>query len=94
MTIRYLNPVQEADVVPASMAPRLKSLEGANLGLLANGKANAANLLAMIGDELTARFKLGRIVAEHKGSAANNCSPDLLDDLMRRCDAVITGNGD
>ena len=94
MTIRYLNPVQEADVVPASMAARLSSLEGVNLCLLSNGKANAANLLAMIGEELHATFRLGRIVTEHKGSAANNCSPELLDDLLRRCDAVITGNGD
>jgi len=94
MTIRYLNPVQEADVVPASMAPRLSSLEGVNLGLLSNGKAKATDLLAMIGKELNATFKLGRIVMEHKGSAANNCSPELLDDLLRRCDAVITGNGD
>ena len=62
--------------------------------LLSNGKSNAANLLAMIGEELHATYRLGRIVMEHKGSAANNCSPELLDDLLRRCDAVITGNGD
>lgn len=94
MAIRYLNPVQEPEVVPATIAPRLKSLDGMKLGLLANGKANSVALLAMIGEELGATFKLGGVVAEHKGSAANNCAPELLDDLLQRCDAVVTGNGD
>ena len=94
MTIRYLNPIQEADVAPATMAPRLESLEGISLGLLSNGKTNAGKLLRMIAEELGNAFPLKGVVDRAKGSAGNNCPPDLLEDLLEQSDAVITGLGD
>ena len=94
MTIRYLNPIQEADVAPATMAPRLESLEGISLGLLSNGKTNAGKLLRMIAEELGNASPLKGVVDKAKGSAGNNCPPDLLEDLLEQSDAVITGLGD
>ena len=94
MTIRYLNPVQEANITPASLAPRLKSLEGIRLGLLANSKTNARKLLRMIAEELENEYKFAGIMDEDKGSAGNNCPPDLIADLVDKTEAVITGLGD
>ncbi|MDP6565182.1 MAG: hypothetical protein QF578_10170 [Alphaproteobacteria bacterium] len=94
MSITYLEPVQEADVRPAGMAPRLASLEGITLGLLSNGKANAARLLAMIAEELGQQFAIKAVVEDSKMAAGSNADAALLDDLATRTDAVITGNGD
>jgi len=94
MTIRYLNPVQEAEIVPARLAPRLTSMEGITLGLLSNGKTNADKLLEMIAGELGAVARLNGVVSKRKGSAGNNCPPDLLEDMLEKCDAVVTGLGD
>ena len=94
MTIKYLNPVQEPGIAPASLAPRLASLEGMTLGLLSNGKTNAGKLLRMIAEELGNEFQLKGVVDANKGSAGNNCPPDVLEDLLDKSDAVITGLGD
>ena len=94
MTIRYLNPVQEPEIASANLAPRLGSLEGIRLGLLSNGKTNAAKLLDMIADELQTETRLGSVIARGKINAGSNCPPDIFDDLAEQCDAVITGLGD
>ena len=94
MTIHYLNPVQEAEIEPASLAPRLESLQGITLGLLSNGKTNAERLLKLIAEELNDTFNLGEVIQEAKGSAGINCPRELLENLVARCDAVITGMGD
>jgi hypothetical protein len=94
MTIRYLNPVTQPDIASASLAPRLDSLEGIRIGLLSNGKTNAAKLLDMIAEELQTGTRLDSIVTRGKINAGSNCPPDIFKDLVDRCDAVITGLGD
>lgn len=94
MTIRYLNPVQEAEIVPGSLAPRLSSLDDCTVGLLSNGKTNASELLEMLAEELGREFRLASIVRVTKRNASGNCPPELLDDLVGKCDAVITAIGD
>ena len=94
MTIRYLNPVQKPEIAPADLAPRLPSLEGMNIGLLSNGKTNAAKLLDMIARELSFETRLGDVVSKRKLNAGSNCPPDLRDELLAQSDAIITGLGD
>ena len=94
MTIRYLNPVQEAAVKPASLAPRLPSLEGCRLGLLSNGKENADALLQMVAQEIKTNFSVKNVVSVTKFGAGINCPPKFMEDLLSRCDAVITAVGD
>lgn len=94
MPIKFLNPVQEAQIEPARMAPRLKKLDGIALGLLNNGKTNAAKLLSLIAQKMEIQYGVTTIISEAKGSAGNNCPPDIVNHLVEKCDAVITGIGD
>ncbi len=94
MSIRYLVPTQEADTVPAGMAPRLAGLNGITLGILSNGKANATRLLELVGEEMTARYDIAAIVHEVKLAAGSNCPAVVLDSLSAQTDAVIVAIGD
>lgn len=94
MTIQFLNPVQEAEANPATLAPRLSSLDGATLGFLTNGKENAERLLDYVAEELNAKFTLKGLVKVDKVHAGINSSPKMLDDLVGQVDAVITAIGD
>ena len=94
MTIRFLNPVQHAEIKPASLAPRLSSLDGITLGLLSNGKENADELLRLVADELKAEYFLKDVVSVKKIGAGVNCSPKVIEELVSGCDAVITATGD
>ncbi len=94
MPIRYLVPVEEAQVLPQGMAPRLTRLDGAVLGVLDNGKPRARELLQYVVDLLQARHRLGGVVWHQKVSPSNNAPPEQLDALARQCDFFITGVGD
>ncbi len=94
MTIHFLNPVQESEANPATLASRLSSLDGATLGMLPNGKENAERLLEYVAEELNSRFSLKGLVNVDKIHAGINCPPKILDDLVSQVDAVITAIGD
>ena len=94
MTIKYLYPVQDADIINASMAPRLETMEGITLGLLPNSKGNSALLHQMIGEEMGRRFNLAGIKTITKGHPSTNCDPGIIEEIVQDADAIITGLGD
>lgn len=94
MPIRYLVPVEEAQILPLGMAPRLTHLDGAVLGVLDNGKPRARDLLQYVVDLLQTRHRLGRVIWYQKVSPSNNAPSEQLDVLARLCDFFITGVGD
>lgn len=94
MTIKYLYPVQDADVEQASMAPRLETMNGLTLGLLPNSKGNSLKLHQMIGEEIGRKFNLSKVIILNKGHASTNCDPEIIEEIVHEADAVITGLGD
>ncbi|MBI4763896.1 MAG: hypothetical protein HY787_04745 [Deltaproteobacteria bacterium] len=94
MSIRFLNPVQTAEVSPAVLAPRLSSLQGLRIGFLSNSKENADRLLALVAEELKNKFTLSGVVFEKKMNPGTNCPIKILDGLVSQVDAVVTGIGD
>ena len=84
------------DPIPAHgvVAKRPDTLNGTVVGLLANGKNNADELLEMVHDVLADQFEFKAVIARNKGNASRPCPTDIVDDLASSCDVVITGNGD
>ncbi len=76
-----------------SLAPR-RDLRGATVGLLENTKQNAALFLQELGRLLVDRHGAAGFVLRTKTAFALPVSDELLDELTRRCDVVITGVGD
>ncbi len=94
MAIKYLYPVQDADVVKASMAPRLETLDGITLGLLPNSKGNSYRLHEMIAEEIGLKFNLAGVKSLDKGHASTNCPPEIIAEITEEAGAIITGLGD
>jgi len=92
---RLLNPtLGTARPSAVSPAPRLKRLEGATLGLLANGKSNGMALLDRIAVVLRELHGIGEVVRLAKTNASSPMSDDQALTLAGRCTAVITAIGD
>ena len=91
---RILDPTVEPDRAESAQAPRLSALDGKVLGLLANGKVNADRLLDLVREGLEARYRLRDVVTVAKPSASRVAEPEMLEELARRCDAVVTAIGD
>jgi hypothetical protein len=92
--LRILDPTVGPDAVAAALAPRLATLDGMVLGLLANGKVNADHLLDRVREGLQARFRLRDVVTAVKSTATRPAPPELLRQLAGRCHAVVTAIGD
>jgi len=76
------------------LSARLPRLHGARLGILDNGKANADVLLGALADELRSRFGLGSVVARRKLYPTYPAPKELLVELARETDCIVTAIGD
>ena len=92
--LQVLDPTVQPIPASAVIAPRPDTLDGTVVGLLSNGKRNASELLEMVHQVLADRFEFKDVVAVDKGNASRPCPTDLLQELTKRCDVVITASGD
>lgn len=72
----------------------LERLQGKVVGIIDNSKPNFEHLAADLGELLTSRYGVARVVTQRKRSASMGASTAVLDQLARECDLVITGSGD
>ena len=92
--LEVLSPTVEPVPVAAVIAERPEALDGTIIGLLANGKHNADELLEMVHEILADRFEFKGVVAMNKGNASRPCPEDIMKALAEQCDLVITASGD
>ena len=77
-----------------SLAPRPADLRGKRVGLLDNSKANSDVLLRAIAGILDSEFEFADVFYVKKHSASLPPTPDVMAELHRNADLVITGIGD
>jgi len=93
-TIRVLSPVGVGKVGETKLPPLPADLRGKTVGLLDNTKTNAELLLGRLGDLLRERHGVKGVVYCRKANASTPASPDLLADLTRSVEVVITASAD
>ena len=81
------------DADPA-LTPRPATLDGVRLGLLDNGKPNAAALLDALAERMGSRFRLAEVVRETKGYFGTPADEDQILRMLRSCDVAVTAIGD
>ena len=92
--LEVLDPTVQPIPERAVIAARQDTLDGATIGLLANGKQNSEELLEMVYEVLADRYEFSGVITKNKGNASRPCPEDLLDELAERCDVVVTSTGD
>ncbi len=76
------------------LAPRVSSLEGMRLGVLDNTKWNSRRLLDQTVALLQADATLGAVNVYKKESFSRSAAPELIGQIARENDAVVTAIGD
>ena len=92
--ITVLDPTVQAMLESTSLAIRPESLDGAVVGLLANGKRNSEELLDAVYSMLQDRYQFKDVVRLNKGDVSRPAPQQIMNQLLERCDLVITGIGD
>ena len=81
-------------IVSWSLSPRPEDLRGKRVGLLDNSKANSDVVLRAIADILGSEFEFSDVFYVKKHSASLPPTPEVMAELHRNADLVITGIGD
>lgn len=76
-----------------ALKPRPGTLEGATLGILDNNKEFSDWVLDRVRDRLRALVGVKEVVQRRKHHLAQPASPEILEELNARCDAVLVGVG-
>jgi hypothetical protein len=84
--------IVEAQAKP--LAPRVARLDGLRLGVLDNTKWNANKLLRELRDQLKAAHPLAEVHYYRKESFSKFAAPQLIEEIRRDNDIVVTAIGD
>ena len=79
---------------PLTLADRPADIRGKRLALLDNSKANSDIILRAIGDILNDEYEFADVFYVKKHSASLPPVPEVMAELHRNADLVITGIGD
>ena len=92
--LRVLDPTVQPIPAEGVVADRPETLDGKVIGLLANGKLNSEEILALTQEVLADRYEFKGVVARNKRNASRPCPEEIIDELVAQCDVVITSSGD
>lgn len=92
--LRVLDPTVQPIPADGVVADRPEMLDGKVIGLLANGKLNSEEILALTQEVLADRYDFKGVVARNKRNASRPCPEEIIDELVEQCDVVITSSGD
>jgi len=93
MPITVLDPTAGGTTRVATMAPPLRTLAGATVGLLDNGKVNADRFLDHLDAILRERYGVQATVRRRKPNMSAPAPAAILAELTA-CDAVVSAVGD
>ncbi len=92
--ITVLSPVGERRAVTTALPALPRELRGLTVGFLDNTKHNFDRLVQGIGEALTARFGVKRVVHMRKGNASTPAAREIIEALAKECDLVFAGSAD
>ena len=92
MTIRVLDPRLDPDREPLALAPPLRALEGATIGLLDNAKIGTARFYDHL-EALLRKHGARDFVRRRKPDTSRPVPPEMLGELAV-ADAIVSGIGD
>ena len=93
MTLRVLDPTHELKAAGTRPAPRPRSLKGATVGFISNGKEGTKGYFAALEKMLRADLGVAHVVWRTKSNYSAPADTHIVDEI-RNWQAVVTGVGD
>lgn len=93
MTLRVLDPTNEAKPPLGALAPRLASLKGATVGFISNNKEGTKGFFAHLERLLVEQHGVSKVVLRTKSNYSAPADPPIVAEIPQ-WNAVVTGIGD
>lgn len=88
-----LDPRVSVKIDDRSLVPGLDTLEGRVVGILDNGQANSTPMFHELAVLLRERYRPAEVILRKKPTHMQGAPKAMIEELVSRCDAVITGLG-
>ena len=82
------------DVAQLKTSRTLSASRGIRLGVLDNSKANADHLLKLIVEGVKKEYKVDSVVIKRKPASSRPATAEMLDELAKEADLVISAMAD
>jgi hypothetical protein len=92
-TIKFLDPRATVNPKDRPLVPGLDTLEGKTLGIIDNGQANSTTMFQELAELLGEKFHTKEVIFKTKPTHMQGAPPPIMEEILNRCDAVITGLG-
>jgi len=92
-TLKFLDPRATVNPQERPAVPGLDSLEGKVIGIIDNGQANSTTMFQELAKLIQEKFNAREVVFRTKPTHMQGAPKALMEDLVNRCDAMITGLG-
>ena len=92
-TIKFLDPRATVNPKDRPLVPGLETLEGKTLGIIDNGQANSTTMFQELAQLLGEKFHTKEVIFKTKPSHMQGAPAPIMEEMLKRCDAVITGLG-
>jgi hypothetical protein len=92
-TMKFLDPRASVNPLDRALAPGLDSLEGKVIGIIDNGQANSTTMFHELANLVLERFKPKEVIFRTKPTHMQGAPKAVMEEIVNRCDAVITGLG-
>lgn len=93
MSLRVLDPRQSPEGEALRLAPALKRLDGAVVGMIDNAKIGTARFYDHVADILQRQYGVRELIRRRKPDATRPAPAELVAELSG-ADAIISGIGD
>ncbi|MEK7214905.1 MAG: hypothetical protein AAB289_04855 [Chloroflexota bacterium] len=92
-TLVILDPLGEVAVTDHPLAPRLRDLRGKTLGIIDNGMPGSNDILSTLADMMRETEGIKEVIVRIKPNVSRPAPPEIVNELVARCDFVICGVG-
>jgi hypothetical protein len=92
-TLRFLDPRATVSLKELPPVPGLDTLEGKVIGIIDNGQANSTDMFKALASLLYERCDTREVLLKTKPTHMQGAPKAIMEEILSRCDAVITGLG-
>jgi hypothetical protein len=92
-TIRFLDPRATVNPKDRPLVLGMETLEGKTIGIIDNGQANSTTMFQELAQLIQEKFHAKEVIFKTKPTHMQGAPKAIMEEILNRCDAVITGLG-
>ena len=91
--LQFLDPRAAVNAQSRPLVPGLDTLEGKVIGIIDNGQSNSTAMFQELAKLIQQKYATKEVIFKTKPSHMQGAPKPIMEELLSRCDAVITGLG-